>query len=173
MALAVQCEKSRFKKLQKKYGFILIVECDTIQLRCCCDDCCPMLKNITNQAQAKAAEVSTAAQDKIDDLIEDFNKMLPLAEELGLSIASFDIEAGLLPKIQASLVGSIDNIKNEAVERLIAKHDNNKLLVAILKAVLMAKNIHQKLEGAYISILKDLVVDIQLGVPPSISCRFK
>jgi hypothetical protein len=173
MALAVQSETSSFKKLQKKYGFILIVYCDTIQLRCRCEDCCPMLKNIANQAQAKATEVSTAAQDKIDDLIEDFNKMLPLAEELGLSIASFNIEAGLLPKIQASLVGSIENIKNEAVERLIAEHDNNKLLVAILKAVLMAKNIHQKLEGAYISILKDLVVDIQLGVPPSISCRFQ
>jgi hypothetical protein len=132
-----------------------------------------VLKNITTQAQAKAAEVSTAAQDKIEDLIQDFNKMLPFAEELGLSIASFDIEAGLLPKIKTSLVGSIDNIDNETVERLIAEHDNNKLLVSILKAVLMAKNIHARLEGAYISVLKDLVIDVQLGIPPSISCRFK
>ena len=99
--------------------------------------------------------------------------MLPFAEELGLSVASFDIEAGILPQVKTSLVGSIDNINNEVVERIIAEHESNKLLAAVLNAVLMTKNIHQKLEGAYISVLKDLVIDIKLGVPPSISCRFK
>lgn len=132
-----------------------------------------VFKKIANQAQDKAAGVSAAAQEKIDDVINEFNAMLPFVEELGLSVASFDIEAGLLPQIKTSLIGSIDSIKDEAVEALIADHENNKLLVAVLNAVLMAKNIHQKLEGAYISILKDLVIDIKLGIPPSISCRFQ
>jgi hypothetical protein len=132
-----------------------------------------VFKKIASQAQEKAAGVSTAALEKIDDVINEFNAMLPFVEELGLSVASFDIEAGLLPQIKTSLVGSIENIKDEAVEGLIAEHENNKLLVAVLNAVLMAKNIHQKLEGAYISILKDLVIDIKLGIPPSISCRFQ
>ncbi|MGB3236770.1 MAG: hypothetical protein WBB29_00650 [Geitlerinemataceae cyanobacterium] len=132
-----------------------------------------VFENIKTNAQERAAAVATAAQDKIEDLIQDFNKMLPFVEELGLSVASFDIEAGLLPKIKTSLIGSIDNIDNETVERLIAEHDDNKLLIAILKAVLMAKGIHEKLEGAYISILKDIVIDVQLGIPPSISCSFK
>ena len=132
-----------------------------------------VFKKIANQAQEKAAEASAAALEKIDDVINEFNAMLPFVEELGLSVASFDIEAGLLPQIKTSLVGSIENIKDEAVEGLIAEHEDNKLLVAVLNAVLMAKNIHQKLEGAYISILKDLVIDIKLGIPPSISCRFQ
>jgi len=132
-----------------------------------------VFNKITNQAKEKAAEVSAAAEDKIDEIIDEFNRFMPLAEELGLSIASFDIEAGLLPQIKTSLVGSIDNIENEAVERIIAENENNKLLIAVLKAILMAKGIHERLEGAYISVLKDLVIDIKLGVPPSISCRFK
>lgn len=132
-----------------------------------------MFKNIKDQAQEKAAKMGAAAQDQIDGIIDEFNSMLPFAEELGLSVASFDIEAGLLPQIKTSLVGSIDSINNEAVERIISEHESNKLLVAVLNAVLMTKNIHQRLEGAYISVLKDLVIDIKLGVPPSISCRFK
>ena len=132
-----------------------------------------VLNKIANQVQEKAAKVGTAAQDQIDAIIDEFNAMLPFMEELGLSVASFDIEAGILPQIKTSLVGSIDNINNEAVERIIAEHESNKLLAAVLNAVLMTKNIHQKLEGAYISVLKDLVIDIKLGVPPSISCRFK
>lgn len=132
-----------------------------------------VFKKIANQAQEKAGLVGAAAQEQIDAIIDEFNAMLPFAEELGLSVASFDIEAGLLPQIKTSLVGSIDRINNEAVEGIIAEHETNKLLVAVLNAVLMTKNIHQRLEGAYISVLKDLVIDIKLGVPPSISCRFK
>jgi hemoglobin-like flavoprotein len=132
-----------------------------------------VLKKIAEQAQEKAAGVSAAAQEKIDALIDEFNAMLPFAEQLGLSVTSFHIEAGLLPQIKTSLVGSIENIKDEAIQSLIAEHEANKLLVALLNAVLMAKRIHQRLEGAYISILKDIVIDIKLGLPPSISCRFQ
>lgn len=130
-------------------------------------------KKVANQAQDKAAGVASAAQDAVDVIIDEFNKMMPIAEELGLSIASFNIEAGLLPQIKTSLIGSIDNIKDEAVERLIKQNESNKLLVAVLNAVLLAKSVHHRLEGAYISVLKDLVVDIKLGVPPSVSCRFQ
>ena len=132
-----------------------------------------VFKKIANQAQEKAAEVSAAAEEKIDAIIDEFNNFMPFAEELGLSMASFNIEAGLLPQIKTSLVGSIDNINNEAVEGIIAENEDNKLLIAVLKAILMAKNVHGRLEGVYISVLKDLVIDIKLGVPPSISCRFQ
>ena len=132
-----------------------------------------VFNKLSSQVKGKAEEVAAAGEEKIDAIIDEFNKMMPFAEELGLSVASFDIEAGLLPQIKTSLVGSIEDINDETVERLIAENENNKLLVAIFKSVLMAKSIHQKLEGAYISILKDLVIDVKLGIPPSISCSFK
>ena len=132
-----------------------------------------VFKKIAEQAQEKAAGVASAAQEKIDAIIDEFNRFMPFAEQLGLSLSSFNIEAGLLPEIRATLIGSIDSINNEAVEKIIADNENNKLLIAILNAILMAKSIHERLEGVYISVLKDLVIDIKLGVPPSISCRFQ
>ncbi|MDJ1173124.1 hypothetical protein [Roseofilum capinflatum] len=132
-----------------------------------------MFDQFKNQAQEKAAELTGAAQEKIDEVIDEFNKFLPLAEELGLSLDSFHIEAGILPEINATLIGSIDNINNETVERIIAENESNTLLVAALNAVLMAKGFHEKLEGVYIEILRDLVIDMKLGIPPSISCKFK
>ena len=130
-------------------------------------------KKVTAQAQAKAAEAAAATQEKVDEVIDEFNELLPLAEELGLKLNSFNIEAGLLPQIQASLIGSVDNIKIEAVQRLIAQYESNKFLVTVLNSILMAKSIHQRLRGAYISVLRDLVINIKLGIPPSISCRFE
>lgn len=132
-----------------------------------------MFGNIKNQAQQKASEVAGAAQDKLEQVIDEFNKFLPLAEDLGLSLESFNIEAGILPEINATLIGSVDNIDNATVERIISENEKNKLLVAALKAVLMAKGFHEKLEGVYIAILQDLVIDIKLGIPPSISCKFQ
>ena len=71
-----------------------------------------VFNKLSNQVKGKAEEVVAAGEEKIDAIIDEFNKMMPFAEELGLSVASFDIEAGLLPQIKTSLVGSIENIKN-------------------------------------------------------------
>ena len=79
-----------------------------------------VFNKLSSQVKGKAEELVAAGEEKIDAIIDEFNKMMPFAEELGLSVASFDIEAGLLPQIKTSLVGSIENIKDETVERLIS-----------------------------------------------------
>jgi hypothetical protein len=130
-------------------------------------------KNFTSKIQEEAVEVTDIAQEKIDSVLEEYKRLLPYLEELGLTMQGFSIEAGLLPQIKTSLRGSIDNIKPEAIERIKEENKTNKLLIAILNAVLLARNCHQKLESVYISILKDIVVDVKLGIPPSILIRFQ
>jgi hypothetical protein len=130
-------------------------------------------KNFTDKIQEETGELADIAQDKIDLVISEYKRLIPYVEELGLTVQGFSIEAGLLPQVKTTLIGSIDKIKPEAIERIKKENENNKLLVAILNAVLMAKKCHQQLESVYISILKDIVVDIKLGIPPSISIRFQ
>lgn len=129
--------------------------------------------DLKEQVQEQTTELSAAALEKIDALLDDFKGILPILEELGLSVSSFDIEAGVLPQIKTTLLGSIDNLSNESVEKIIAENEDNKLLTTILKAIIMAKKIHERLEDAYISILKDIVVDVKLGIPPKVSVSFK
>lgn len=130
-------------------------------------------KNFTNKIQEETGDMASVAQDKIDLVIEEYKRLLPYLEELGLTVQGFSIEAGLLPQIKTSLRGSIDNIKPEAIERIKEENKTNKLLVTILDAILLAKKCHQKLESVYISILKDIIIDIKLGIPPSILIRFQ
>ncbi|MEA5468409.1 hypothetical protein [Spirulina sp. 06S082] len=129
--------------------------------------------DLKEQVQEQATDLSSAAQGKLDDLLDDYKRILPMVEELGLRVSSFHIEAGVLPQIQTSLVGSVDNLNNEAVEKIIAENESNKLLTTVLRAILMAKKCHERLEDAYISILKDIAIDIQLGIPPKVSVRFQ
>lgn len=128
---------------------------------------------VLDRVQEQTSEMTAAAQEKINLVLEEYQKFLPYAEELGLRVNSFSIEAGVLPQIKTSLTGSIDNINNEAIERIKTENSQNKLLIAILDSILLAKKCNEKLEDVYISILKDIVVDIKLGIPPAISVRFQ
>ena len=128
---------------------------------------------VIDQVQEQTTEMTAAVQEKINLVLEEYQKFLPYAEELGLKVDSFSIEAGVLPQIKTSLRGSIDNIKNEAIERIESENNNNKLLVAVLNAILLAKKCNDKLESVYISLFKDIIVDIKLGIPPAISVRFQ
>lgn len=137
-------------------------------------------QNITEQAKSLqetiekgTGEMNSIAQEKINSILEEYKRLLPYLEELGLNVEGFSIEAGLLPQINTSLRGSIDDIKNEAIERIKEENKTNTLFVAILNAISMAKNCHEQLESVYISILKDIIIDIKLGVPPAISVRFQ
>lgn len=123
--------------------------------------------------QNKASDLGEAALDKIDDVLEQYQKILPYLKELGLKIDGLSIEAGLLPKIKTSMIASISMIDVAAVERVKEQNKTHKLLGAILNAVLLAKKCNDRLDEASISLFKDMIVDIELGIPPAISVRFK
>jgi hypothetical protein len=127
----------------------------------------------TQLLQNKATDFGETALDKIDDVLDEYQKILPYLEDLGLKVEGLSIEVGLLPKIQTSLVASLDVIEVEAVERVKTENKTNKLLVSILNAVLLAKKCNDRLDEASISLFKDIVVDIALGIPPGVSVRFR
>ncbi|VXD13547.1 conserved hypothetical protein [Planktothrix serta PCC 8927] len=128
---------------------------------------------VIDQVQDQTTEMAAIAQEKINLILEEYQKFLPYAEQLGLKVDSFSIEAGVLPQIKTSLRGSIDNIKNEMIEKIKSENNNNKLLIAVLNAILLAKKCNDKLESVYISLFKDIIIDIKLGIPPAISVRFQ
>lgn len=126
----------------------------------------PGVKNVADQIQEQAGELAAAAQQQFNAVLEEYQNMIPLAESLGLTIGSFKIDMGVLPEIKTSLVGSVDKIQKESVEKMIAANQSNKILVTILNALLITKDLQQKW---HISNMKGIVVDIKLGVPPAIS----
>lgn len=131
------------------------------------------LKDQGKLIQSKATKIGEVALDKIDDVLEQYQKVLPYLKELGLKVEGLSIEAGLFPKIKTSLIASLSAIEVGAVERVKEQNKSNQLLVAILNAVLLAKKCNDRLDQASISLFKDMIVDIELGIPPAISVRFK
>ena len=123
-------------------------------------------QKVAEQIQEQATEMAAAAQEQFNAVLDEYKNILPLAESLGLSVGSFEVQMGVLPEIQTSLVGLLERINEESVQKLIAENPNNKLLVLVLNALLITKELQQRLN---ISNLKGIVVDIRLGIPPKVS----
>lgn len=123
-------------------------------------------QTVTGQLTEQVSEISAVAQEQFNAVLEEYQKILPVAESLGLSVGSFKVEMGLVPEIKTSLVGSVERINKEAVQKLIAEHPTNKLLSTVLNALLITKDLQQRL---HIKALKGITVDIKLGVSPHVS----
>jgi hypothetical protein len=74
---------------------------------------------------------------------------------------------GLPPTIQTSILGSIENIHTDKLNKLIEEYQGEALLVALLRALVLTRQIWECLELK----LTGVILKITLGVPPKIDAE--
>ena len=122
----------------------------------------PDLKGV----KEKAADIGGATKAKIDETLEEFKKATNLFGKFGFKVGKFKVGMGALPEISTSVSGSLETVQVENIKQLIEDHKDNKLLVSMLKALVTAKEVRDRVELPYFTGAK---LDIKLGVPPKIS----
>jgi len=122
----------------------------------------PDLKGV----KEKAADMGGATRAKIDETLEEFKKAINLFGKFGFKVGKFKVGMGALPEISTSVSGSLEKVQVENISQLIEDHKDNKLLVSMLKALITAKEVRDRVELPYFTGAK---LDIKLGVPPKIS----
>jgi hypothetical protein len=122
----------------------------------------PDLKGV----KEKAADIGGATKAKIDETLEEFKNAINLFGEFGFKVGKFKVGMGALPEINTSVSGSLEKVQVENIKQLIVDHKDNKLLVSMLKALITAKEVRDRVELPYFTGAK---LDIKLGVPPKIS----
>jgi len=142
-----------------------------------------MMENLNETLQqqfGKAKESLSATVDKISDLkdsgiekisepINELSNGLPLIEEAGFKVEEISIDLGIPPEISIGF-SKMNEVKSESIQSLIDQHAERKILVIVLKALLTANNIQSK-----ITFNKFIFagVSIKLGLPPSVSLKYK
>lgn len=114
----------------------------------------------------KASDLGGAAKAKIDETLEEFKNATDIFGKFGFKVGKFKVGMGALPEITTSVSGSLEGIQVEKINQLIEEHKDNKLLTSMLKALVSAKEIRDRIELPYFTGAK---LDIKLGVPPKIS----
>ncbi|HMI36073.1 MAG TPA: hypothetical protein VK505_00445 [Steroidobacteraceae bacterium] len=105
------------------------------------------------------------AGDKVMQFLTDYKNATRQLEALGFKVGTMTVGMGLLPEVHTSLVGDINSIDVPRLTAMMNDKSDDKLLASLLKALIMAKNVHAHVE----STLKSVTLQIKLGVPPSVS----
>jgi len=127
------------------------------------------LKEQAGKLKDVAGDVQEAATEKVDQLLQEFNEIVPKLKGLGLTIKDFRIGMGLIPEIETKLIGTLDKVDPSQLEQLIEQNQEKTLLLSILKGLKTATEIKAKLGDV---IFKGIELDVKLGLPPSIGFRF-
>jgi hypothetical protein len=127
------------------------------------------LQDQFENVKIKIQELFGKAKEKVDRMLAEFNAALPVLEALGLSLKDFKMGMGLIPEIQAKLVGSLEDVKEDKIEGMIEQYQDNKTLTTVLKALKMAAGIRKRVEGIPFT---GIEVGLKLGLPPKVSVGF-
>jgi hypothetical protein len=126
-------------------------------------------KNLVGKAHEMAAAAAASATTTAGRMLDEFNEALPTMRALGFVVKDVHVGMGLLPEVGAKLVATTDSIDEKALQELIEKHAEKKLLVAALKGLYAAYNIKREIPDVP---LTGVQLDMTLGLPPRVSVSF-
>jgi len=129
------------------------------------------LKESAGQAgdlAGSAVELAGSAVAKVNDLLDDYKKALDVLGKFGFTVDSFEATMGVPPQVKTSIAGSVASIREAELKTIADEHKDNKLVSAILNAVVTAKGFYDRVQLKSPSVR----VEVALGLLPSISVRF-
>jgi len=113
--------------------------------------------------------LSDVAMDKISELLDEYKKAITLLETFGFTVGKFNVTMGLLPEIQTSISGLIENIRVNELKKMIEGHQGEALLVSLLKALIVTRQIWEHVELK----LKGFTLNVTLGASPKINVELQ
>jgi hypothetical protein len=122
----------------------------------------------------KAPDLSAAkallegAMAKIDPLLDDYKKASKTIEALGFKIGKMTVSMGILPVIHTSLTGAVADVDVDRLTAIKQENKDDKVLVTLAEALILAKQIHARIESK----LESLTLHVTLGIPPGVSVDF-
>ena len=119
----------------------------------------------TDKIKDISSNVSTATSEKIHEWVDEFNAAVPSMKALGFSVKSFSIGIGLIPEINATLVGAVEALNSQKLEEMLER-TTNRALGALLKSLQTAAKFKNQLTAIGI---KGIEIDIKLGLPPTVT----
>jgi hypothetical protein len=127
------------------------------------------LASLVDRVKNGAEGLGELAQGKVKDWLVEFKKATTVLETFGLTVSKFSIGMGALPEIHASLVGSIENIREDRLRAMIDEHKSDELLVSLLKALSWTRWGWEHMEVK----LTGVTLHVTLGIPPKISAEIQ
>lgn len=123
------------------------------------------LRDMVASVSTDAKGLIDVAGDKLMQWLDEYKRATKQLETLGFKVGKMTVGMGALPEVHTALIGDIDSVDVAKLRTMMEEKKDEKLLVMLLKALLLAKKVHGHVE----STLKSVTLHTTLGLPPSVS----
>ena len=123
------------------------------------------LKDFMGILKEKSERLGDVAKAKVNEWLDEYKKAIAVLETFGFTVGKFTVGMGILPEIHTTVCGSIENIREDSLKKIIEEHQAETLLVSLLNALIMARRFWEHMELK----LTGVTLNITLGVPPKIN----
>jgi len=113
----------------------------------------------------KSEGLEDVAIAKMHELVDGYKKVLAVLEPLGFRMGKFTVVMGVLPEVHTSISGSIKDITEDGLKKLMEEHQNETLLVSLLKTLILTRKLWERMESK----LTGVTINLILGVSPKVS----
>ncbi len=121
-------------------------------------------KSLVSKATATASSIGAIAEGKLIEWLDDYRRATAVLATLGFEIGKFRIGMGVLPEVNTTLTGKVSDIRKDRVDALMQAHANESTTVALLRGLLLARQVADHVQGA----LDSVTLHVKLGLPPSV-----
>ena len=125
-------------------------------------------KQTAADVKDKIGDPSRTVNDAVSELISNLNEALPYLAKAGYRMDGLDIEVGIPPKIIPHF--AVDEVPIEAIEISMVELEGNTVGYALLKSLLQAKGLQQKIEIEGMNFSR---IEIEVGLIPAVRLSYK
>lgn len=126
-----------------------------------------LMSMIVDKAQGATEGVGDLARAKVKEWLADYKKAAAALETFGFTVGKFSVAMGALPEIHTSLVGSIENVREDRLRAMIDERQSEDLLVSLLRTLIWARWGWEQMESK----LTAVTLHVTLGFPPKLSAE--
>ena len=113
----------------------------------------------------KTEGLEDAAIAKMHELIDSYKKVVAVLEPLGFTMGKFTIVMGVLPELHTAISGSIKDISEDGLKKLMDENKDDSMTVTLLKTLILTRKLWDHMDTK----LTGVTVNLILGISPKIS----
>jgi hypothetical protein len=113
----------------------------------------------------KTEGLEDVALAELHKLVDGYKKVVAVLEPLGFKMGKFSVVMGVLPELHTSISGSVKDINEDALKKLMDEHQSETLLVNLLKTLILTKKIWDHMESK----LTSATINLTLGISPKVT----
>ena len=124
---------------------------------------------LTDTLKEQATNISDAAKEKANALIQNWVSNIPLIESYGLTTTYFGVTMSLSPGLELEMKGNRSDYSIERIEKILIENKGNSIISLIFSAI---KNTVKLYENAGIEKHENMYVKVGVRLSPEVKVAF-